>query len=241
MGSPDRFDQRLPPELEGFGPAFFNDLRDLISCYGADVRGVEGIRRIELPTDPPCQATTTVPPSDKANLSVRTRPTDPGAYVILVLQDHPAVPYVQWDRRVTAAEVRAAMAKVDADMAHTRDPLSGRRRRVPSDRYATPQLRVDDTFKPGTVMVLGEKIDPEMMRLQYDRPDDLVVLANADGKGHHGLRLKRDVVQALREDEVTERVLAKYGVKGQEQIDAMSHARLAAMLAEIEEELGKLG
>ena len=143
--------------------------------------------------------------------------------------------------RVTARQVIEAMALVDAEMAHCRDPLTGRRRRVASDTYAPPHLMVSRVFaKRGAVMVLGKDIDPAVMRLQFDRPDDLVVLPDADGKGHHGLGLTRDALRESRRDEVTERVLEKYGVRGQLQIDGMSHERLKAMFDEIEAELDAL-
>ncbi|HTM68030.1 MAG TPA: hypothetical protein VL426_01920 [Candidatus Binatia bacterium] len=241
MGTPERFDQRLPPELEGFGPAFYRDLRDLAASYGSDVRGIEGLRRIDLPTPLPCQVTVTVPPSKMGNLNLRPFPFDGNVsrFITLVLDDE-VNSYVQWDMRVTAAQVKEAMAAIDAEMAHCRDPLTGRRRRVASDTYAPPHLQVDRVFgEQGAVMLLPKDVDPEVMRLQFDRPADLMVLPDADGKGHRGLCRKSDVVLRSRYDEVVERVLARYGVHGQAQIDGMSRERLQAMLEEVERELEK--
>lgn len=238
MGIPDRFDQRLPPELEGFGPAFYRDLLDLVRCYGTDVRGIEGLRRMHLPTPVPCQVSATAPPSKMGNVSVRPVPFDGdlSRLCVLVLDDGVAS-YVQWDRRITAAQLKAAMAQVDAEMAHCRDAF-GRRQRVPTDRYAPPELSVDKVFGRQKVLLVG-KADGEVLRQQFDRPDDLVVVPDADGKGNPGLCRKRDLARASREDEVTERVMAKYGVRDQSDIDGMSRPRLQQMMAEIAAELEK--
>lgn len=236
MGVPERFDQQLPPRLEGLGPAFIVDLRDLVACYGAEVRGIEGLRRINLPTPLPCQVTVTVPPSRMGNVSLRPYPFDgdTSGFIVLVLDDE-ARSYVQWDMRVTAAEVRDAMAVVDAEMAHCRDPLTGRRRRVACDTYAPPQLQVGRIFAGRDVLLVPKEVDPEVMRLQFDFPDDLVVVPDADGRGTPGLRRARDAAR----DAVTGRVRAKYGVRSQADVDRMPRDRLQAMLAEIEAELDR--
>lgn len=242
MGIPERFDQKLPSQLAGFGPAFVVDLRDLVACYGAEVRRIEGLRRLNLPTPLPCQVTVTVPPSRMGNVSLRPYPFDGDVsrFIILVLDDE-ARSYVQWDMRVTAAQVRDAMAVVDAEMAHCRDPVTGRRRSVACDTYAPPQLRVDRVFARKDLAFVPKEIDPEAMRLQFDRPDDLAIVPDADGRGTPGLRRVRKAGSDARRDEVTARVLAKYGVRDQADIDGMSRARLQAMLAEIEADLDSDG
>lgn len=230
-------DGKLPHELEGFSPAFVADLRDMVAKYGAEVRGIEGLRRMNLPTPLACQATVTVPPSRMGNISLRPAPFDGDvSRLCILILDDAARSYVQWDRRVTVAEVKAAMAAVDAEMAHCRDPLTGARRRVVCDTFAPPQLSVDAVFAGGKVVRLSADVDPSVMRLQFDRPGE-VVIERADGGAV--LRRMTETELEARRDEVTARVLAKHGVRDDGDVEAMSRDRLQDMLAEIAAELEK--
>ena len=238
------FDPARPlPGLEGLDAAFIADLHDFCANYGVEVCLVEGLRRMTVPSAVPALVTVTVPPSRMKNITVRKTPVDDyvSALCIMILDDE-VHSYVQWDRRVTVMQVREAMAAVDAEMAHCRHLLTGRRQPVYSDQYAPPPLEVDRFFaRKGKVVVLGVGADPEAVRHQFDRPDDLTIVPDAGGKGRHGLRRTAYHEDGSRVDKIAAKVLERYGVKSQADIDRMPRDRLQRMLAEIEAEIGKDG
>lgn len=242
MAAPARFDpDHPPPGLEGLTPDFIADLHDLAAKYGADVRGVEGLRRIGLPTPRPCQVTVTVPPSVQRNMTVRPVPADgdPSALCLMLLDDE-ANSYVLWDRRCTADDVRKAMAEVDAALAVCRDPATGRRMRVVSDRYAPPPLAVDSVFdRKGKVMSLPEGVDTDAVRQQFDRPDDLAVVPDAGGPGRHGLCRASDFGRIARRPAAVARVLARHGLRSRAEFGSLPEDARKRLLEEIEEELDR--
>lgn len=242
MAAPVRFDPDDPlPGLEGLSSEFIADLHDLVAKYGADVRGVEGLRRIGLPTPRPSQVTVTVPPSAQRNMTVRPVPADEdvSAICIMLLGDE-TDSYILWDRRCTVADVRDAMARVDAEMAAFRDPATGTRMRIASDTYAPPPLSVDATFdRRGKVMTLPADIDPDVVLHQFDRPDDVAVVPDASGSGRHGLCRKEDLGRVIRRAGAVARVLARHGMRTRAEFGLLPKDAQQRILAEVEEELDR--
>ncbi|MEY4744840.1 MAG: hypothetical protein RL272_785 [Candidatus Parcubacteria bacterium] len=239
MAGPVAFDPEHPlPGLDGFSPAFVADLYDFASNYGADVRGVEGLRRIGIPTPRPAQVTVTVPPSKHRNMTVRPVPADGDvSMVCILLLDDDEHSFVMWDRRCTVEDVRRAMAVVDAEMSSCRDPATGRRLRVVSDLYAPPPLAFDLVFgRKGMVVVLDEGADPEAARHQFDRPDEVAVVPDAGGRGRHGLCRKADLGLVARRDAIVARALARHGLRTREEFGRLPEDARRRLLAEIQAE-----
>lgn len=222
--------QQLPEELVGLTPELLANLHDCVSKFGgADHE--EQMRRIAL-NEP-----------NEIYVGISMRPGNNGISIIgpgaMSSEGSHMFPLpdgiVLWDTRVTVADIQRFIARIDAVMAERGavDKETGERRKVETD--APPaQWQVDRIFvEPGMVMAVLPGMDPEAMRQQFDRPDEVAI--NADPfAGTTVLCHKRDLPLLAERSRVTISVLRRHGITAPEQVQSLPFQRVLEIRREID-------
>lgn len=231
--------EEIPQGLAGIDAALLADLYDVVAKYGVDVAGAGGLRRLTFGSPKEMHVSVTVSPSRQRNILVSTMVG--GANVtrshMFLIRDGLAS-FVLWDRSYTVADVRAAIAALDADMDPTRDPLSGARRRMATESASSAKLSVDAVFaERGKAVMSSDGIDAEDLRRQFDRPDDLAVVSLPDGTRLLCRRRDAHGFDPVRREAAILRLLARHGIRTREELDGLTKEQLERFHAELTAEI----
>jgi hypothetical protein len=229
----------VPDALSGADAAFLADLHDLAAKYGTDVQGVEGLRRVALDVGAKTVfVSVCVEPSPYRSILVSPWTGGGSVTASHKMLMRRTASFVLWDRSIALADVRAGMIALDAEMAAAREPLTGARLRMVSDRGANAKLRVDQIFaERGKAIGSYHGDDPEAFRLQFDRPDDVAVVTAPDGRKmlcHR--RDARGFAPGAQEAAIL-RAIERRGLKTEADLRKLSETQLREMHDEIKADL----
>ncbi|MDO8622331.1 MAG: hypothetical protein Q7R80_03820, partial [bacterium] len=228
----------FPPELEGLDGALLADLHDCVSRFGGEDH-TDHVRRGSLREPVEVHVCVSTKPDNRTIMIIGPGgQTTEGAHMFRLSGLPQAM--VIWDNRLRVEDICAFIARMDEIMAERGfvDPKTGARTKVVSD-HPTPKGSVDRVFaKPGTCMpVLPGGPDAETMRQEFDRPDDIAIVANPFGG--QVLCHQRDVPLIQRREVVAKRVLARHGLTTIDEIGGISWDRVLELREEIERETAR--
>jgi hypothetical protein len=144
---------------------------------------------------------------------------------------------VVWDASVTADEVRAFIAEMDAAMSGIGFAENGKTRLFVAHDVAPPKFKVAEIFnKPGKLFLVPPHETPEEFRKNFDHPHLLHHVQL--GSGAHAFIHVNDRKNKSIAD-VTAEVLARHGITDPKEVEKLPKARWNQIASEIMAELRK--
>lgn len=217
-----------PAELEGLNAELLAELADVMSDFGTP--DPQGVRR--LSTDTPAEvhvvmSETSAAPAKFIIIGSGGVSGDEGMHVFRIGRSDQSKA-VFWDRRVTAAAIRAIVEIANAVR------RSHPQHEAPSGGTQIPTLQVDAVFaKRGSGMpVLPGGPDAETLRQQFDRPEEVMIATNP--LGGTALHHQRDSAYLAFRERVAMAILQGHGIEDSAGLASISVERILELRKEIE-------
>lgn len=220
----------LPDELTWVTAEFLADIYDMVIKFG-NVAPEDGISRFAISEEYSISAK-----DDNSSIIITSSADEKGAHFFGIKGGS----RVYWPKSLSPKWLLDRMELIDKYCADKDliDKETGARIRIDQDPdYRLPKLSVEKNFQTRGAAMPAFGRDPEVLRQEFDRPEDLAIIQ--DSFGTVSLCHKRDVEYLERRRLVAERVMAKNGIELDNIVD-MDMAKVLELRSLIDTEMLKI-